>query len=388
MMPATPDLPTAVQRCGGADVTATPSRAVLAPNRAEPADRTTAAGAPAFRGLLDGVLCLDKPAGMTSFAAVAAVRRTLGVEKAGHAGTLDPLATGVLPVCLGEGTKLVQFLIEHNKVYLATVVLGASTDTQDAAGRVVAQAPYDHVTAEAVLAAAQEFVGRVAQKVPAYSAVRVGGQRLYERARRGEEVDAPVREVQIDAVRVLSCDFPRIDLEVSCGRGTYIRALASDLGEKLGTLAHLGALRRTRVGRFSLERAVTLETLREQAALLRAPAAEPRPHAEDGATSNPIAEALQSLREALGTEIAELRLCAEDTARLMRSGSVPAQAWAGRTPVDQCAVTTPMGELCAVVRITENSCKTLRVFHTPSCIPSRADVVQSAGTFDPGVEIT
>jgi len=321
----------------------------------------------------DGVLCFDKPAGMTSFAAVAAVRRALGRVgvKAGHAGTLDPMATGVLPVCLGEGTKLVQFLVEHDKVYRATVTFGTTTDTLDKMGRVTKSAPFEHVTREALEAAARTFVGRIAQKVPAYSAVRVGGERLYEKARRGEEVLAPTREVQIDSVRVLSFSGADVELEVACGRGTYIRQLASDLAEALGTVGHLSALRRLRVGRFSIEGAATLEMLREW------PAESP----------DESRGAFHSLREALGDEIAELRLDEAQAARLAKSGSVPNDAWQTNGPADPCAVVGPDGELCAVVRITLDSCKTLRVFRTPTCIPSRADVTRNVGAFDPGVQI-
>jgi tRNA pseudouridine55 synthase len=291
------------------------------------------------------VLCLDKPAGMTSFAAVTAVRRRLGADKAGHCGTLDPMATGVLPVCVGEATKLVQFLVDHDKTYLATVRLGIATDTQDAEGAVVGNAAFDHVTARDVASAAASFVGRYLQKVPAYSAVRVQGERLYERARRGEEVEAPERQVHVHALRVVSCVLPVLELEVECGRGTYVRAIASDLGERLGTVAHLAALRRTRVGAFRIEDAVALDDLEGDAVLV-------------------------SARDAL-RGMPELALDAEESSFLARSGRLNARAdhrAIEMAPTPRCAVIDSDGELAAVIQIEDHARTMLRVFRSTGAL--------------------
>jgi tRNA pseudouridine55 synthase len=291
---------------------------------------------------LSGVLCLDKPAGMTSFAAVREARRRLGARKAGHTGTLDPLATGVLPLCFGEATKLTQFLVEHEKVYLATVVFGAETDSQDAEGKVIATGDPAGVTREALLEAIEPFVGRTTQEVPAYSAVRVGGERLYERARRSEPTQCPTREVWVRSISLLDFALPRAVLEVTCGRGTYVRTLATDIGRVLGCRAHLGALRRLRVGSFRIEDALTIGELSSSTAL------------------RPLADALGLPRFSID---------AKEAAELRQSGIVPVRA-SGQT-AGLVAAVDPQGELCAVLRISENGCETVRVFHAPSCIPSR-----------------
>jgi tRNA pseudouridine55 synthase len=292
-----------------------------------------------------GVLCLDKPAGMTSFAAVLAARRRLGAIKAGHAGTLDPLATGVLPICFGEATKLTQFLVDHEKVYRATLVFGAETDTGDAEGRVVAEGDAGSVSRAALKATTQELVGRIAQEVPAYSAVRVAGERLYARARRGEAVHGPIREVEISSLEVLEFAPPRATLEVRCGRGTYLRALATEIGRRLGCRAHLGALRRLRVGIFRIEESVTIDSL------------------------DPEHTPLWGLREALGP-LPEQRLDDASAARLLRSG-LPPPDLGGDLPPGLRIFTDAAGHLLAVARVSDKMCRMLRVFHPPACIPSR-----------------
>ncbi len=217
-----------------------------------------------------GVLVVDKPAGVTSFDVVARVRRALGERRVGHAGTLDPMATGVLPICVGEATKLVPFLQAGDKEYLATARLGVTTNTQDADGTVVESREASGVTRDQVAALLPRFVGRILQKPPMHSALRVantGGRRLYEFAREGVEVEREARPVEVHAIELRWFEPPLLQLAVRCGKGTYVRTLAADLGEALGCGAHLTALRRTRVGAFGLEGAVGLEQLGEVALL-------------------------------------------------------------------------------------------------------------------------
>ncbi len=207
--------------------------------------------------MLSGLLLIDKPAGPTSFAVVRRVRKALKVKKAGHLGTLDPFATGLLPLALGAATRLVPFLEDAAKTYLAEVWLGVETDTQDATGTVTA-------TSEAlpepgaILAAAARFVGEIEQVPPMYSAVRHQGRRLYQLARRGEQVEVPPRRVTIYRLEVKEIALPRLTLEAACSKGTYLRTLAHDLGRALGCGAHLAALRRLQVGPFSVAEALTL----------------------------------------------------------------------------------------------------------------------------------
>jgi tRNA pseudouridine55 synthase len=192
---------------------------------------------------------------------VAKVRRLAGQKRVGHAGTLDPLAEGVLPVLLGRATRLANFVQHGQKTYRASVALGRATETDDAEGSVTATAVVPALSADTVEAALDAFRGEILQKPPAYSALKVAGQRAYAVARRGEDVDLAARPVTIDALRLLSLDVTSLELEVTCSKGTYVRALARDLAIALGTLGHLGALLRTRVGPFGLEQAATLDQL-------------------------------------------------------------------------------------------------------------------------------
>ena len=209
-------------------------------------------------GELHGVLVVDKPRGPSSFGVVQEVRRVLGIKRAGHGGTLDPLATGVLPVCVGEGTKLASFFLDADKEYEAEVLLGVATDTYDALGAVVATRSTSGVTEQALRNSLRCFLGRIRQRPPAFSAIKQDGRPLYERARAGEAVEAPEREVEIHRIDVLALALPRVTLHVVCSKGTYIRSLADDLGRDLGVGAHVTALRRTRTGAFGLDRAVPL----------------------------------------------------------------------------------------------------------------------------------
>lgn len=207
---------------------------------------------------IDGVLVLDKPAGVSSAGAVDRVKRALGADRAGHGGTLDPIATGVLPVCLGAATKLAQYLLADDKAYEAEGLLGVVTDTLDRTGRVIAERSVE-VTEAALRAALARRVGEQAQVPPAFSAIKRGGVRMYRRARAGEEVELAPRQIRIDRLELLAFDPPRFRIAVACSKGTYIRSLIADLGEDAGCGAHLAELRRTRSGRFRIEDAILLE---------------------------------------------------------------------------------------------------------------------------------
>jgi tRNA pseudouridine55 synthase len=213
--------------------------------------------------MADGVLVVDKPAGPTSFEVVQRVRRLLGEASAGHTGTLDPMATGVLAVCLGEALKLQRWLAEGDKAYQAEVAFGAATETEDAEGKVTERGDPAGLDAAQVAAALPRFVGEIEQTPPMYSAVRVGGRRLHEAARRGEEVARAPRRVRVHALELLAFEparegLARARLLVRCGKGTYVRTLAADLGRALGVPAHLAALRRTEAGPFGIAAALPL----------------------------------------------------------------------------------------------------------------------------------
>lgn len=210
-----------------------------------------------------GVLLVDKPAGPTSFDVVRRVRRALKVKAAGHTGTLDPAATGLLPVCLGDATRIATFLTDGDKEYEGVVRFGATTDTLDAAGEILEQRDASHLTREAVEAAVAAMVGPSLQAPPMYSARRVDGKRLHELAREGVEVEREARPIVIHAMQVLSFDPPEATVRVRATKGTYIRVIAQDLGETLGCGAHLAALRRTGSGEFRIADALPLEQIEE-----------------------------------------------------------------------------------------------------------------------------
>ena len=210
---------------------------------------------------LDGIVLLDKPAGMSSNAALQVARRLFGAQKGGHTGSLDPLATGLLPLCFGEATKLAGLLLGSDKAYEAGIVLGATTDTDDADGQVLVQRPVPVIGPAELEAALAGLTGVLQQRAPVYSALKQGGEPLYARARRGEAIQAPVREVVVKAIETLEVGPDRLRLRVTCGSGTYIRSLARDLGEALGCGAHIASLRRLWVDPFREPRMHTLEEL-------------------------------------------------------------------------------------------------------------------------------
>lgn len=210
---------------------------------------------------LDGILLLDKPAGMSSNAALQAARRLFRAEKGGHTGSLDPLATGLLPLCFGEATKLAGLLLGADKAYEAGIVLGATTDTDDADGQLLLERPVPALDRAVLEAALAPLTGVLRQRAPVYSALKQGGEPLYARARRGEAIEAPVREVVVHAIKLLDFGPGRLRLRVTCGSGTYIRSLARDLGEALGCGAHIASLRRLWVEPFREPAMFTLEQL-------------------------------------------------------------------------------------------------------------------------------
>ncbi|MDP3852757.1 tRNA pseudouridine(55) synthase TruB, partial [Phenylobacterium sp.] len=212
---------------------------------------------------ISGWVCLDKPYDLGSTSAVTRVRRVFNAQKAGHAGTLDPLATGVLPIALGEATKTVAFMMDADKSYRFTIAWGTTTASFDREGAVTATSDV-RPSAEAVAAALPEFIGEIQQIPPIYSAVKVDGERAYDLARAGEVVELAARTIQVHDLRVgRVIDADHIELEMDCGKGAYVRAVVRDLADRLGACGHVSALRRTRVGPFREDDAITLELLED-----------------------------------------------------------------------------------------------------------------------------
>jgi tRNA pseudouridine55 synthase len=293
--------------------------------------------------LVGGVLVVDKPAGPTSFEVVRRVRSALGAAKAGHTGTLDPAATGVLAVCVEDGVKLQQWLVAGDKAYEALVAFGAATATQDAEGRVVEERDASALERDAVAAALPRFVGELEQLPPMFSAVRVGGRRLPEAARAGEEVPRAPRRVRVDALELLAfTPGPRATARIAirCGKGTYVRTLAVDLGQALGVPAHLAALRRTAAGPFSLAQAIPLaEAEALDPAALRARLLPPE-------------EALAFLPA--------LRLTAEQARAVGHGQTLPLAAIG---PVVRAL--SPEGQLVALLEPSGSGARPIRVFAAP-----------------------
>ncbi|WP_224245424.1 tRNA pseudouridine(55) synthase TruB [Hyalangium gracile] len=287
---------------------------------------------------MDGVLVIDKPSGPTSFDVVRQVRALLKVKKAGHTGTLDPMATGVLPICLGEATKVAGLITESDKAYEATVRLGVETDTQDAQGKVTAEAPVPPLNAALLETALAPFRGTFEQVPPMYSAVRVAGKRLYELARAGEEVERASRQVTVYELTLRDFSSNQLKLTVRCSKGFFVRTLAYDIGRALGCGAHLEALRRTVSGPFTLAQSLPLAEL---------PAL-----AQDRAA---VARKLLSLSEALA-HLPSLRVSAADAARVTHGVPLEAPPMQGRI-----RVLGPDGALLAVAEVVKGRLSYLRV---------------------------
>jgi tRNA pseudouridine55 synthase len=285
-----------------------------------------------------GFLVMDKPVGWTSHDVVDAARRQLGTRRVGHLGTLDPLATGVLPLAVREATKLVPFLADGLKVYVGTIRLGVSTETYDAEGRIVFRHDGPFPAEETVRRLLEGFVGEIEQVPPMYSSVKRQGVPLYRLARRGEKVERAPRRVRIEALRMHHYAPPEIGIEVVCSPGTYVRTLAHDLGELLGCGAHLSGLRRTASGPFTLARAVTPAGL------------------EASATAGELDALLIPPEE--GLALPRVRLTALQARRVTHGGDIPVAEAAGEfesgpppRPGARLAAMAPTGTLLAVVEL-------------------------------------
>lgn len=215
------------------------------------------------RNAISGVLVVDKPIGLTSHDVVQVIRKGTNIRRAGHTGTLDPRASGVLVVLIGPAVRLSEYVSASDKRYQAIVRLGATTDTYDADGTITSSRPVEHITEEQFAEALEQFVGEIEQVPPPYSAVKVKGRKAYEMARQGEEVDLAPRKIKVYNLELLEWAPPEAVIDVYCSSGTYVRSLAYDVGEVLGCGAHLVGLRRTKSGRFTLRDAVPLRKLRE-----------------------------------------------------------------------------------------------------------------------------
>jgi tRNA pseudouridine55 synthase len=239
---------------------------------------------------LNGFLVIDKPQGVTSFDVVRTIRRALKVRRVGHCGTLDPMATGVLPVAIGEATRLVEFVMDGEKIYRGKLKLGETTDTQDAEGTILRRSSIDGIGREQIEEVIATLLGPIQQLPPMYSALKRDGVPLYELARKGLEVERSLRSIEIYRFELCSIDLPFVTFEVTCSKGTYIRTLAHDLGARLGCGAHLTALRRLKSGacseveaipldRLQIEQPETVQLLAVSAALASLPAVALRPEA-------------------------------------------------------------------------------------------------------------
>ncbi len=307
-----------------------------------------------------GWLIFDKPKGMTSTQAVSKVKRLYQAAKAGHAGTLDPLATGVLPIALGEATKTVPFVVDGSKEYRFTVCFGAETDTDDAEGKVVAQSDCRPSRAE-IEARLPDFTGEIEQVPPRYSALKVDGARAYDLAREKESFELPSRRVSIDWIKFI--DRPDSDhcvLEARCGKGTYVRALVRDLGRALGAYGHVESLRRTRVGDFAEDRTVPLAALEALG--------------ERGG-HEALLGALEPVETALG-DIPALAVSSPDAERLRRGQAVLLR---GRdAPIIEGAVyATLRGNLVAIGEVERGELKPKRIFNLPTrgpVMPAKAGI--------------
>ena len=213
------------------------------------------------------IIIIDKPLKISSQGVVSRVKKILNVKKAGHTGTLDPMASGVLPILVGDATKLSKYLIEHDKTYVATVTLGESRTTGDVEGEVVEKDDFDinNITEEDIINVLNSFLGETEQIPSIYSAIKINGKKLYEYAREGEEINIPTRKIFIKSIKLLNINKENnsFEYEVEVSKGTYIRTLSEDIAKKLGTIGYMSSLRRTRVDKFDLKKAVTLEALEE-----------------------------------------------------------------------------------------------------------------------------
>jgi len=212
---------------------------------------------------IEGIVLVNKPAGITSHDVVGFVRRTFNMRRVGHAGTLDPMATGVLVILLGPSTKLFDKFVAFDKTYRATLRLGLKTTTADITGKTLLERPYEGITEESIKKVLETFTGEIEQKPPMVSAVKHQGERLYKIARQGKDVERQARLVRVHELKILQCRLPEVEFLMSCSKGTYVRQLAEDVGEVLGSGACISQIERTKVGPFDIKDAVDLEHLNE-----------------------------------------------------------------------------------------------------------------------------
>jgi len=211
---------------------------------------------------MQGVIIIDKPKGYTSHDVVNILRKELQTKKVGHTGTLDPNATGVLPILIGEATKISKYLIEHDKEYIATIYLGAKTNTGDAEGEIIEEKPITELKEETIKTVLNSFLGKQMQTPPIYSAIKINGKKAYEYAREGQDIKLESREIEIKSIELISYENNEITFNVECSKGTYIRVLCEDIAEKLGTVGYMKELRRTKVDKFTIEESTTLEEIK------------------------------------------------------------------------------------------------------------------------------
>lgn len=284
-----------------------------------------------IQDVVSGVLVVDKPVGLTSHDVVKIIRRGTGIRRAGHTGTLDPRASGVLVVLIGPAVRLSEWVSTADKRYMATIRLGSATDTYDAEGRVTATAPWENITEEEFAAMLKKFEGEIEQVPPPYSAVRVKGRRAYELAREGEEVDLKPRKVHVYHLELLEWAPPEVVVDVHCSSGTYVRSLAHEIGQRLGCGAHLVGLRRTKSGRFTLRDAVPLRRL------------------EEAFQTGDWYRYLLPAAEALA-DWPQVTLTIEETETLRHGQRIPAKGDLELKDGDLVAALTEAGELAAVVQ--------------------------------------
>lgn len=292
------------------------------------------------RAIVDGWLALDKPVGLTSTQAVSRLKRIYNAQKAGHAGTLDPLASGILPVAFGEATKTVPFVQDGEKAYRFTVRWGVETDTDDSDGRMTRESAARPERAE-IEALLPQFIGEILQTPPQFSAIKIAGERAYDLAREGERVELKPRAVKIRSLTLIDASRDEATLTMECGKGAYVRALARDLGQALGCFGHVTALRRTRVGPFLEEDAFTLDEIENQ---------------------NMAAEALLSVEAGLA-ELPCVVVDRDTAARLRRGGSVILR---GRDAPHEGVVYAACGGVpVAFGEIVQGALAPVRVFNLP-----------------------
>ena len=289
---------------------------------------------------MNAVINLNKPKGISSQQAVTRVKRITGVKKAGHAGTLDPMATGILLVCTGEATKITRFLSDLDKEYLAVMKLGEKTDTYDSEGTVIQKSEGFSLQRQDIEDVLAGFRGTIEQTPPMFSALKMAGRPLYSLARRGIMVERARREVTIFGIEIAGFSLPFVEMRISCSKGTYIRSLCNDIGEILGMGAHITSLQRTRIGRFHIEDSITLDELQE---------------------CPDAGNVFVGIDDALG-HLEEISLDEREFTRAKNGLSVTQYA-PGLPRESFVRVKDPSGRLFAIGRVLENTVKIERIFH-------------------------